>query len=457
MQLCHSSATLSATFDEPNLIGSAGLVPAVGLAARVGLSQLSDDWLTVPGSRGCAGSKVMSLVAGMMAGADSIDDMDVLRHGGMATVFKCARAPSTLGTFLRSFTFGHVRQLDAVAARTVINLAETVPGLLAGGEPVVAVDIDDTVVRVYGADKQGAEHGYTRIKGLNAQVATLTTAQAAPVILGARLRRGAAASGHGAVRLIRDAMTTAARAGVTGQILVRADSAYYRHDVISAVTRAGGWFSIAARQNRAVQAAIAKIGDDDWTHIDYPQAVLDSDTGELVTAAEIAEIDYTAFTSRRLADRVTARLIVRRIPERNAAKLAAAGQLGLFQVWRYHALFTNNPAPLVAAEATHRGHAIIEGVFADLKAGPLAHLPSKRFPANAAWLALATIAFSLTRAIGVAAGGNFTRAENATVRARLINTPARISRSARRQHLHLPTRWPWAHHWGRAWTAIMTT
>ena len=172
MQLCHTPAALSAAFDEPNLIASAGLVPGVALADRIGLRGLADEWLTVPGSAGCSGAKVMSLVVGMLAGADSIDDMDLLRHGGMGQVFTDVRAPSTLGSFLRNFTFGHVRQLDAVASRALIGLAEVVPGLLAGGDGLVMLDIDDTVKPVFGATKQGAQHGYTKVKGLNAQVAT---------------------------------------------------------------------------------------------------------------------------------------------------------------------------------------------------------------------------------------------------------------------------------------------
>jgi len=456
MQLCHTPAALSAVFDEPNLIACAGLVPAVALADRIGLRDLADEWLTVPGSKGTAGAKVMSLVAGMLAGADSIDDMDLLRHGGMGKVFTDVRAPSTLGVFLRGFTFGHVRQLDAVATRTLIGLADVVPGILAGSGGTVMLDIDDTVKPVFGAAKQGAEHGYTRVKGLNAQLATLSTQQAAPVIVAARLRRGAAASAHGAVRLVRDSLTTARRAGVSGQILVRADSAYYQHGFVTAVTKAGSCFSVGARQDSAVRRAIAGIDPDSWIRIEYPQAVLDPDTGELVSCAEVAEAQYTAFTSHG-SKAVPGRLIVRRVPERNAAKLADAAQEGLFTVWRYHAIFTNNPAPLVQAEAQHRGHAIVEQVIADLKAGPLAHLPSGRFQANAAWLVAATIAFNLTRAIGVTAGGKFTRAEAATVRAQILNVPARVSRSGRRQRLHLPTRWPWASHWQALWTTVMTT
>jgi hypothetical protein len=455
MQLCHTPAALSAAFDEPNLIASAGLVPAVALADRVGLRDLADEWVTVPGSTGCAGAKVMSLVAGMLAGADSIDDMDLLRHGGMGKVFDDARAPSTLGTFLRAFTFGHVRQLDAVAARALLGLAEVVPGLLAGGDGLVMLDIDDTVKAVFGAGKQGAQHGYTRVRGLNAQLATVSTEQAAPVILAARLRRGAASSAHGAVRLVRDALTTARRAGVTGQILVRVDSAYYNHAFATAVTKAGAWFSIGARQDPAVRRAIAAIDDQAWVRIEYSQAILDPDTGELVSAAEVAEIPYTAFTSHRTP--IVGRLIVRRVPERNRDKLTAAAQEGLFAVWRYHAIFTTNPAPLIQAESQHRGHAVVEQVIADLKASALAHLPSSRFTANAAWLVAATIAFNLTRALGVTAGGKFARAEGSTVRARIINTPARISRSGRRQRLHLPERWPWTTNWQALWTTVMTT
>ena len=189
----------------------------------------------------------------------------------------------------------------------------------------------------------------------------------------------------------------------------------------------------------------------------YPNAIIDPDTGELISSAEVAEITYTAFTSSGTKGQVTGRLIVRRVPERNTTKLAAAAQDGLFQVWRYHAVFTNQTTPLVEAEKTHRSHAIIEQVFADLKAGPLAHLPSKSFNANAAWLAIATMAFNLTRALGVTAGGRYARAETATIRAQLIHTPARIATSARRVRLHLPTRWPWAASWQRLWTTIMTT
>jgi Transposase DDE domain group 1 len=453
MQLSHSPAAFSATFDEPNLVVSAGLVPAVALAQRVGIGALVDDLVTVPGPAGAnAGAKVVSLVAGMTAGADSIDDLDVLRHGAMARIFTGVRAPSTVGTFLRGFTFGHVRQLDAVASRALVGLTEATP-LLTGIDAGCVIDIDDTVKPVFGADKQGAEFGYTKVRGLNAQLATISTDAAAPIIAATRLRR-ARASAAGAVRMLRDTITTARRCGAAGPVLVRADSAYCSAAIIAAVTAAGARFSIGIGLNSRVRAAIAAIGDDAWTRITYPQAILDPDTGELVSAAEVAEIGYTAFTARAKARHVAARLIVRRIPELNPAKLA--GQDPLFPLFRYHAIFTDNPAPLVDAEAQHRGHAIIEQVIADLKNSAMAHLPSGRFTANAAWLVCAAIAFNLTRALGVTAGGRFARATSATIRARIINLPARIAHSARRMHLRLPRNWLWATSWLDAWRHTMT-
>jgi hypothetical protein len=449
MQLSHSPARCSASFDEPNLLVSAGLVPAVRLAQKVGLHDLAEQHVTAGAN---PGSKVMSLVAGMAAGADSIDDLDVLRRAGAGRVFTGVRAPSTLGTFLRGFTFGHVRQLDAVAARVLTGLAEQVP-LLPGIQTGCLIDIDDTVKDVYGPGKQGAEFGYTKIRGLNAQLATISTPEAAPVIAATRLRRGAAPSSHGAVRMIRDAIATARRCGAGDQILVRADSAYCSSAILKAVSKAEARFSVGMPLNFRVRAAIAAIDETAWVRIQYPWAIPDPDTGELISAAEIAEIPFTAFASRPKAKHVTARLIVRRIPERNASKL----QDPLFAAWRYHALFTDNPDPLVEAESTHRGHAIIEQVIADLKNSALAHLPSGRFAANAAWLVCAAIAFNLTRALGVLAGCTLTRATTATIRTRIINLPARIARSARRLRLRLPRDSTWQPHWQRLWTAVMTT
>ena len=244
MQALHK---VDAVFDDPNLIASAGLVPVMRLADRAGLHELLQERLSVPSANACV--KAACVVAGMLAGADSIDDLDVLRHGGMSKVVTGVRAPSTVGTFLRTFTFGHVRQLDAVAARVVAGLAAVVPLLLAGTESMAFVDVDDTIREVHGYQKQGAAYGYSGVKGLNAQLAVLSSPTCAPVIAAARLRKGNAVSGHGANRLISDAVATARAAGVTGKVMVRADSGYYRRDVIAAAVTGKAWFSVTVRMN----------------------------------------------------------------------------------------------------------------------------------------------------------------------------------------------------------------
>ena len=195
MQLSHAVPVRSAVFDEPNLVSHAGLVPAMGLAARAGLIELADRQLTVPGGAGhAAGLKVSALVAGMVTGADSIADMAVLRHGGMGRLFTGVRAPSTLGTFLRAFRFGHVRQLDAVAARFLTGLTGHAP-LISTAAEVTFVDIDDTVRSTYGYAKQGAGYGYSGVKGLNAFLATRVHG-----VVGAGDRRDPAAEGVGELR-----------------------------------------------------------------------------------------------------------------------------------------------------------------------------------------------------------------------------------------------------------------
>jgi len=453
VQLSHAAPVRSARFDDPGLVSCAGLVPALAMAGRAGLTDLADRHLTVAGGAGvAAGAKVASLVAGMVAGADSIADMDVLRHGGMARLFSGVRAPSTLGTFLRSFRFGHVRQLDAVAARFTAELARRAPIIAAAG-PVTYLDVDDTVRATFGYAKQGAGYGYTGVKGLNALLATVSTPASPPVIVATRLRKGSANSARGAARLVADAIETTRSCGVDSVLVLRGDSAYYGHDVIAAARRHGVHFSVTARQDRAVVAAIASIPDDAWTPIRYPKAVFDEQLGQWVSDAEVAEVPFTAFRSRPKAEQVTARLIVRRVRDANPDHVVVNAQGELFRVWRHHAVFTDSPLPMLQAEADHRRHAIIEQVIADLKNGPLAHLPSGSFAANSAWLALAAIAFNLTRAAGTLASAFHAKATTATIRAQLINIAARVTRSARRSHLRLPTAWPWAAAWQRLFTA----
>ena len=457
MRLSHGSSALSATFDDPNLVSVAGLAPVVALAQDCRLGDLVAERVTLRAKGGVnAALKVSALVAGMVAGADSIEDMDLLRHGGMARLFAGIRAPSTLGTFLRAFTFGHVRQLDSVAAAFLTALAAAAP-LLPGAGQVSYLDLDDTIRQTHGYAKQGAGYGYTRVKGLNALLATICTPTAAPVIAAARLRKGAVKSARGAGKLVAEALSTARAAGAggpdrSGLVLARADSAFYCHDVIAAARRGGAHFSITARMDAAVKKAIAAIADDAWTAIRYPQAAWDDEGQCWISDAEVAEIGFTAFTSRRKADHITARLIVRRVKRLNSDSVPA-GQGELFTAWRYHAVFTDSPEPMLGAEQTHRQHAVIEQVHADLKAGPLAHLPSGSFAANSAWLVLAAIAFNLTRAAGALASGFHAKATTGTIRAQLISVPARLARSARRLRLHLPRDWPWETAWSQLFDA----
>ena len=448
MQLSHTRPVRSIVFDDPSLVGSAGLVPVMALAEAAGLRRLADAHLSVPTDKGSnAGLKVASLVAGMAAGADCIDDMALLRHGGMGRIFEGAYAPSTLGSFLRAFTFGHVRQLDAVASRVLRSLAASTP-LVAGIDDLAMVDIDDTIVEVHGYAKAGAGFGYSGVRGLNAIAATVTTATTAPVIVATRLRKGSANSARGAARITADAITTVQRLRgkeATGLVLVRADSAYYGRPTVLAAVKAGAKVSITVRQDATIRNAIEQIPDSAWTAIEYPHAVFDEATGAWISRAEVAEIGFTAFASTKAADRVRGRLVVRRIPDLNAPVDPA--QASLFDVFRCHAFFTTSDLSTVEADKVHRGHAIIEQVFADLKGSALAHLPSGSFAANSSWLVLASIAFNLTRAAGTLAGGRTARATTATIRRRIITVPARIASSARRLILHLPTAWPWQDAW----------
>jgi Transposase DDE domain group 1 len=444
MRLSHARRAVGVRFDDPNLVSCAGLVAVMALAARCGLRALIGEHVRIAARGGAnATAKVLALIGGMVAGADSIADMDLLRHGGMGRLFDQVRAPSTLGVFLRCFSFGHVRQLDAVAARLLARLAAATP-VLAGAAEVVFIDLDDTVRQTYGYAKQGAGRGYSGINGLNALLAVISTPLCAPLIAASRLRKGAVNSVRGAARLLADALASAARAGASGLVVVRADSAFYGYDIIAACRRAGARFSVTARQNPTVIKAISGIEDTAWVPIRYHNAVWDDDEARWISQAEVAETGFTAFTSRRKNQHVTARLIVRRVRRLNPNHHGPGAEQGeLFTAYRYHAIFTDSPEPMLAAEATHRDHAIIEQVIADLKNSALAHLPSGRFAANAAWLVCAAIAHNLTRAAGALASTFHARARTATIRSQLINAPMRIARSAGRLTLHLPRAWPW--------------
>jgi hypothetical protein len=454
MRLSHTRPVVAAPFDEPNLVSAAGLVPVMRLARTAGLDGLAGELLSVPTDKGAnPGGKVAALVAGMVAGADSIQDMALLRHGAMGRLFDQAYAPSTLGSFLRAFSFGHVRQLDAVAARLLTGLAARTPVLAGIDHGLVTVDVDDTVIEVHGHAKQGAGFGYSGVRGLNALLATVSTGRSAPVVAAQRLRKGSANSARGAQRLVRDALATVrALRGptATSRVLLRADSAFYGHATIASAVSAGAQVSVTVRMDPKVKAAIASIPDHAWTPIEYTDAVYHPESGRWISRAEVAEVPFTAFSSRKPADQVPGRLVVRRIPDLNPS--VNPDQAALFDVWRFHAFFTTSDLDTVTADNTHRGHAIIEQVNADLKNSALAHLPSGKFTANSAWLVLAVMAFNLTRAAATIAGHGLAKAVTSTIRRTLIAVPARIASSARRLTLHLPAAWPWH----TAWTNLFT-
>jgi Transposase DDE domain group 1 len=445
MRLSHDPLRITASFDDPNLVSRAGLAPVMALAERAGLQALVRRHVTIAAKTGVyPGVKVGCLVAGMAAGADSIDDMDLLRHGAMPDLFDGVRAPSTLGSFLRSFTWGNVRQLEKVSRELLAELARQAP-LLPGADQLAFVDIDSMQRRVYGHKKQGAAFGHTKIqgktvlvRGLNTLAATVSTPLAAPVIAGTRLRGGSANTARGAASFAAEAIGTARAAGCAGTIVTRADSGFYNAAFTGACRRAGAYFSVTARMDPAVQAAIAAIPEDAWTAIKYPRAIWDDQLRAWISDAEIAEVPYTAFASKK-GHAVTARLIVRRV--RDLAK-TAEGQGELFPAWRYHPVFTDSPFALAPAEEQHRDHAVVEQVFADWTDGPLAHLPSGSFAANAAWTACTAITCNLLRAAGCLASRFHAKARGATIRADLIDVAARLARRGRgKLALHLPQYW----------------
>jgi hypothetical protein len=441
-------------------VSSAGLVPLLELAEQAGLSRLLDEHVRFIDERIKSGAanatpKLTSIIAGMAAGADSIDDLDVIRSGGMKKVFGGVYAAATLGIFLREFTHGHTRQLAAVLRRHLVALAGRTPVLAGIGERAF-IDIDSLLRPVYGRVKQGASFGHTKIagksilrRGLSPLAVTISTETAAPVVAGVRLRAGRAGSAKGAASMVTEAINTAKDCGAQAQdILVRGDSAYCSGTVIAAVVRAGAKFSFAMARNPAVDAAIGSIADPQYTPVHYPGAVTDPDTGQLISDAQVAEVQYTAFAGTRYE--ITGRLVVRRVLDANT-------QDPLFPVWRHHPFFTNTTESVAQADITHRQHAVCETVWSDLIDGPWAHQPSGSFPANAAWCILAAICHNLLRAAGTLTGtARYAVARGATLRAHLINIPARLARPQRRPFLHLPAHWPRADAWLTLWEAVFT-
>jgi len=402
-------------FDDERLIADAGLLLVATLSRRLGIEQMVDKMVRLGERTGAArpGRKVLSLIHAIVAGADSIDDTDVLRSGGTEAVLgHRAMAPSTLGTFLRAFTFGHVRQLDRVLGEAVGRAWEMGAG---PGEERLTIDIDSFLGEAKGAKKQGASRGYTGVRGYHPLLATRA---GTGEVLHARARKGAAGSARGALRFCEELVARVRRAGAGGEILVRADSAFYSNKVIDHLQGKGCLYSIAVPQSKRIAERIAEIPDPAWRPVpDYPE------TG-------VCELAETTYAGRRL--------IVRRVHLR-----AQEGQEELFAYWRHFAFLTNRDEDMHTVDAGHRDHAEVELAIRDLKDQALRHFPSGSFAANAAWTVIACLAHNLSRWVGRLGLEDETWRAARTIRRRLVALPGRLTRTARRWTLHLPARWPW--------------
>jgi hypothetical protein len=412
-------------FNEERLISDAGLLITATLAERLGIEELVNEsvWLD-PRAPGAAlpGRKVMSLVHGMLAGADSIDDMNVLRAGSTGLVLgHRVMAPSTLGTFLRAFTFGHVRQLDRVLD---VALARAWAAGAGPGELPLVIDVDSFIGEVHGDQKQGASYGYTKQLGYHPIVAVRSDTGE---VLHIRNRKGKANTQRGVARFVDELLARVRRAGHTGQVIIRADSGFENHQLMKVLDARGIAFSIGVKISPTITKLIDAIPEADWvTIVDYPE------TGE----AQIAETVLKGF-----------RLIVRR------TRLVGA-QAELFPDWRHHAIATNRQLPMLVADADHRDHAQVELAIRDLKDQALRHFPSGRMHANSAWAVIAAIAHNLGRWTSQIGQPHRPVQTARTRRRQLLAVPARLTRTSRQWTLRLPARWPWQHQFTTVLDAI---
>jgi hypothetical protein len=430
MRSSHSLDRVDAAFDGTQLVADAGLLLPATLALHLGLKGLIDRFLDLGRAAGRAnvGDKFLTLLMSALAGGDCIDDADALRAGGTERVLGFSvKAPSTLGTFLRSFRWGHVRQLDRVSRELLGRAWAAGAG---PGDAPFTIDLDSTICETYGLAKEGATgFTYTKVRGYHP---LLAVAAGTGDVLMARLRGGNANSGRSAGHFLRETIGRVRSAGATGQLTMRADSGFYAHAVVETCRKMDVRFSITIRQHRSVRRLIEAIPETDWTPIPY----------WLDGGADVAETTYVPFKDEK--DAAPARLIVRRV------RPTPGSQLALFTLYEYHAFITDRTGETLVLEADHRRHAEIENAIRDLKYGMgLNHLPSGRFAANGAWLAVQVMAHNLARwtaRIGLGAGIVTAK----TLRRRLFALVGRLTRSARRLTLHLPARWPWAIDWTSA-------
>jgi hypothetical protein len=404
---------LQVKFDDQRAVSDAGVVLVATLARRLGIEALAGKlvrWQRKQTGAANAGRKVMALLFAMVLGADSIDDCEILRVGRTRRLLGgWLPAPSTLGTFLRAFTFGHVRQLDALLGETLVRAWRAGAG---PGENRLVIDVDSFVGEVCGRLKQGAAYGYTKLLGYHPILATRADTRE---VLHIRLRTGSANTQRGMLRFTDELIARVNRAGASGVKLLRADSGFWNVKVFARLEKAGWQYSIGVRIQKGIRTAIDAIAEDAWQTIDYPEE------GE----AQIAE---TIYGDRRLVTRRT-RLVGK--------------QAQLWPQWRYFAFITNSTDELAIVDAEHRDHAVVEQVIADLKDQALAHFPSGEFNANGAWTVLAALAHNLlrwTQQLGLA---DTTVRAARTLRRRLIQIAGRLTRHGRTWTLHLPARWPW--------------
>ena len=424
MRSSHSLDRLDVAFDDDRLVADAGLLLPATLAHHLGLRELVEEHLNLSDKPGRAnvGDKLLTLVMSALAGGDCIDDSGALRAGGTERILGFrVKAASTLGTFLRSFRWGHVRQLDRVSRELLARAWAAGAG--PGAEPLT-IDLDSTICETYGLAKEGAlRHGYTGVRGYHP---LLAVAAGTGDVLMARLREGRANTARGAAHFLTETIGRVRAAGSSGQLTMRADSGFYGHAVVAVCRTMGVRFSITIRQHRSVRRLIEAIPETAWTPIPY----------WIDGGADVAETTYTPFADQK--DAAPVRLIVRRV------KPTPGSQLALFALYDFHAFITDRDGEMLELEADHRRHAEIENAIRDLKYGmALNHLPSGKFAANGAWLSVQVMAHNLARwtaRIGLGAGIVTTK----TLRRRLFAVAGRLSRSARRLTLHLPTRWPWA-------------
>jgi hypothetical protein len=413
---------VEATFDDETLVADGLLLPAT-LMVRLGLEALVNDMVRLVDRVGGArpGRKVLTLIASILVGGSHIDHANRLRAGATEKVLPFrVMAPSTLGTFLRAFTFGHVRQLDRVVAETIRRAWSLGAG---PGTEAMTIDLDSTVCQVHGHQKQGAAFGYTRVLGYHPLVATRADTGE---VLHARLRKGS--SQRGVKRFAEELIPRVRRAGATGGLTVRADAGFWNYALLDTLTRLGVRWSVTVRINRQIRACIDTIDDTAWIPIAYP------DGGR----AEVAEAIYG---TGRGARRRELRLVVRR------TRLTDRAQQRLWPDWRHHAFITNVELPTVAMDQFHRDHATVELAIRDLKEGAgMEHCPSGEFFANAAWLACSVLAHNLTRwtaRLG-AVHSQDQLTVTRTIRSRLLSLPGRLVNRSGRHVLRLPERWPWA-------------